>query len=61
MERAMKELLETGGEPAVSILCPLDTRRPGNPRDPRVLANLRDRAADRVASTLDGPAASSLI
>ncbi len=35
MERAtMKQLTDTGSEPAITILCPLDTRRPGNPRDP---------------------------
>jgi hypothetical protein len=57
----MKQLTETRGEPAVSILCPLDTRRPGNPHDPRVLAGLRDRAVEAIEAVLRGREASSLI
>jgi hypothetical protein len=62
MKRAtMKQLTETRGEPAVSILCPLDTRRPGNPHDPRVLAGLRDQAVEGIEAVLRGREASSLI
>jgi hypothetical protein len=44
----VKELTENAGEPAVSILCPLDTKRPGNTRDPRLLAQLRNEAVARL-------------
>lgn len=55
------QLAKMRGTPAVSILCPLDTQRPGNPHDPSVLAELRDRAVDEVRARLSGRAASSMI
>jgi hypothetical protein len=57
----IRELAQIEGEPAVSILCPLDTQRPGNRQDPAVLAKLRDQAVETVERELRGPAAPSLI
>jgi hypothetical protein len=58
---AIEQLAQLRGMPAVSIFCPLDAQRPGNPHDPAVLAELRDRAEDRVRSSLSGRAASSMM
>jgi hypothetical protein len=57
----VEQLAQLGGGPAVSIMCPLDTVRPGNLLDPGVLRELRDRAADRVRAAVSGSAAASLI
>ncbi|HEY5011625.1 MAG TPA: hypothetical protein VIK61_02840, partial [Acidimicrobiia bacterium] len=57
----VKRLAQLREEPAVSILCPLDARRPGNAQDPVVLAALRDRAVENVYRVLQGRAATSLI
>ncbi len=57
----IKQLAQLREEPAVSILCPLDARRPGNAHDPAVLAELRDRAVEDTNRVLHGRAAASLI
>lgn len=66
----IEKVAQTHGFPAVSVLCPLERRRPGNLEDPRRLAALRDSAvsalratadretADRVVGRLDGAIAS---
>jgi hypothetical protein len=54
-------LARSRGAPAVSILCPLDTRRPGNSDDPAVLRDLRDRAEEHVHANLSGRAVSSMM
>jgi hypothetical protein len=62
MDRAyVKQLAELEEEPAISILCPLDSRRPGNAQDAIVLTKLRDSAVEGVERLLGGPAAASLI
>jgi Bacterial archaeo-eukaryotic release factor family 3 len=58
---SVKELAGLDDEPAVSILCPLDPRRPGNARDATVLAQLRDDAVERLEHRLHGPAGGALI
>ncbi len=60
-ETLERQLAEVGGVPAVSILCSLDNRRPGNTHDPAVLAELRGRAGDGIRRVLEGDAAASLI
>jgi hypothetical protein len=57
----VKQLAQLREEPAVSILCPFDIRRPGNAHDPAAIRELRDRAVEKVESLLQGPAAASLI
>jgi hypothetical protein len=57
----VKELAELDDAPAISILCPLDSHRPGNAQDPIVLSQLRDRAVEDVEQVLSGSAAASLI
>lgn len=57
----VKQLAQLREEPAVSILCPFDTHRPGNEHDSAVLRELHDRAVQNVDSLLHGPAAASLI
>jgi hypothetical protein len=53
MDTAMiRALSEVHGSPAVSIVCPLDERRPGNDHDRIALARLRDEAAMCVSSSL---------
>jgi Bacterial archaeo-eukaryotic release factor family 3 len=49
----IEKLAEIHGNPAVSILCRLDRRRPGNLEDPRRLDALRERAIDAVLNTYD--------
>jgi hypothetical protein len=44
----LEELTRPIQPPAVSIVCPLDARRPGNTRDPIVLRQLRDRAVEAL-------------
>lgn len=44
----IEELAEVRGDPAVSILCRLDRRRPGNLEDPLRLEALRKEAIDAV-------------
>jgi hypothetical protein len=61
MNSNVEQLAQLRGAPAVSILCPLDTLRPGNPPDPGVLRELRDRAAALVRGAVSGSAASTLI
>jgi hypothetical protein len=56
-----EQLAQLRGTPAVTILCPLDTHRPGNPHDPAVLMELRDRAEAQVRANLSGRAASSML
>jgi len=58
-KEALEQLAKLRGAPAVSILCPLDTRRPGNPHDTATLATLRDRAAEQVRATVEKGAATS--
>jgi hypothetical protein len=49
MNRTLLEQLAQPVEPpAVSIVCPLDTRRPGNTHDPIVIRRLRDRAIEAL-------------
>jgi hypothetical protein len=55
------QLAKMRGTPAVSILCPLDTQRPGNRHDPSALVALCDRATEQVRARLSGRAASSMI
>jgi hypothetical protein len=45
----LKTLVGNTDEPAVSILCPLDARRPGNTHDAVLLAQLRERAIDDLS------------
>jgi hypothetical protein len=59
-DTTMKQLAGTRG-PAVSLLCPLDTNRPGNPHDPRVLASLRDEAVRKLAALGPDDAGTALI
>lgn len=59
--QTVRELAGIDEQPAVSILCPLDARRPGNQQDSVVLAKLRDDAVESVNRVLQGPAASSLV
>lgn len=62
MDRAtVKQLADLKEEPAISILCPLDVKRPGNVRDLTVLSKLRDRAVEDVGRVLHGRASESLI
>ena len=62
MDRAtVKQLAQLKEVPAISILCPLDARRPGGAQDSAVLAKLRDRAVENVNRVLHGRAAASLI
>ena len=62
MERTtVRQLAEIKEEPAISIMCPLDAGRPGNPQDPVVLAQLRDVAVEKVNHVLRGEAAEGLI
>jgi hypothetical protein len=56
----VKQLAQLREAPAVSILCPFDTRQPGNSHDSAVLRGLRDRAVDKVDALLDVAAARSL-
>ncbi len=49
----IEKLAEVRGNPAVSILCRLDRRRPGNLEDPRRLEALRKEAIDAVLNTYD--------
>jgi hypothetical protein len=49
----IKELAQVRGNPAVSILCRLDRRRPGNLEDPRRLDAFRKKAIDTVLRTHD--------
>jgi hypothetical protein len=58
--QALKELAQVQG-PAVSILCPLETRRAGNEHDSLVLRELRDRAVKEVEASLHERGAASLI
>jgi hypothetical protein len=57
----IEQLAQLRGMPAVTILCPLDARRPGNPHDPAVLAELRDRATEQMRANLSDRAASSMV
>ncbi|HYL53092.1 MAG TPA: hypothetical protein VEZ15_14055 [Acidimicrobiia bacterium] len=57
----VKQLAQVHGRPAVSILCPLDTRRPGNAHDPAVLSHLRNEAVEQVEGLVQGHAATLLI
>ena len=50
----IEKLAEVTADPAVSILCTLDRRRPGNLEDPRRLEALRKQAVDAVTVTHDG-------
>ena len=50
----IEKLAEVTADPAVTILCTLDRRRPGNLEDPRRLAALRKQAVDTVTATHDG-------
>lgn len=58
---ALRNLAEVHGQPAVSILCPLDRRRPGNVHDAALLEQLRDRAAARVRDAVDARAARAIV
>lgn len=49
----VEKLAGVRGSPAVSIMCRLDRRRPGNLEDPRRLEALRKRAGDAVLRTHD--------
>jgi len=55
------ELAQASGTPAVTILCPLDAHHPGNPHDPAVLTDLRNRAEAGVRAYLSGREASSML
>jgi len=57
----VEQLARLRGKPAVTILCPLDSQRPGNPYDPAALQELRDRAEAQVRVNLSGRAASSMV
>src|SRR5947209_19176149 len=57
----VKQLAQVHGRPAVSILCPLDSRRPGNAHDPALLSQLRNEAVDQVEGLVQGHAATLLI
>ena len=57
----IKQIADLEETPAVTIVCPLDPRQPGNPHDRAVLTGLRDRAVERVGELLHGRAAESLI
>jgi hypothetical protein len=59
--RTVEQLAELQGKPAVTILCPLDAHRPGNPVDPAVLDGLRDRAEELVQARLSDDAASLIV
>jgi hypothetical protein len=58
---SIKDLVRLHQAPAVSIVCPLDARRPGNEHDPAVLRELRNEAVDNVTALLQGSAADSLV
>ena len=49
----IEKLSDVKGDPAVSILCRLDRRRPGNLEDPLRLEALRKRAVAAVLNTYD--------
>ena len=53
----LQQLAQPTDAPAVSIVCPLDFRRPGNSADPMMLRQLRDRAVE----ALDQDAANAVI
>jgi hypothetical protein len=57
----VEQLARLRAMPAVTILCPLDSQRPGNPYDPAALTELRDRAEAQVRVNLSGRAASSMV
>jgi hypothetical protein len=57
----VEELARVRGVPAVSILCPLDVQHPGNPHDPTVLTELRDRAKEQLDADVSGRVASSIV
>lgn len=57
----LKDLAQLHGRLAVSILCPFNTRMPGNGHDLAVLRGLRDSAAGQVRAALPGEAGASLI
>ncbi len=48
MDTAIRDLVAAHGEPAVSIVCPLDRARPGNSHDRLELTGLRKEAVRRV-------------
>jgi len=57
----VKELAQPQEGLAVSILCPFNTRLPGNAHDSAVLKELRDSAVEKVDAALPGGAGTSLI
>ena len=61
MKKDTVELAQARGTPAVTIMCPLDAHRPGNPHDPAVLTELRNRAEARVRANMSGREASSMV
>ena len=57
----IQRLAEVTADPAVTILCTLDRRRPGNLEDPRRLEALRKQAVEAVTATHDGVELRSLL
>ncbi len=54
-------LSEERGTPAISLLCPLDVRQPGNTHDAVSLRQLRDEAIKQINGTLEQHRLASLI
>jgi Bacterial archaeo-eukaryotic release factor family 3 len=57
----IEKLAQVRGFPAVSVLCPLERRRPGNLEDPRRLAALRERAAGALLAAADRETAERVV
>jgi hypothetical protein len=57
----VKRLATTTEGPAVSIVCPLDRHAPGNARDPRALAALRNEASERLEARVGREVAADLV
>ena len=60
-QKVIEQRARVEASPAVSIYCPLDTRRPGNEHDPIVLAGLRDSAANRLRGLIEDATAQQLV
>ena len=60
-DEAVSALADRRGSPSVSILCPLDARRPGNDADPLTIAALREQAIERLRTVTDDATASAVV
>jgi hypothetical protein len=60
-DATVEELVRLRGAPAVSILCPLDRRQPGNPEDATMLATLRARVEQQVRASAPEAVATALM